>query len=166
MPAELDLRPSRYDHPDALGLTEQAQQYYVELYGGPDTDPLTADHFTHPRGGFLIGYLDAVAVAMGGWLFTGDPSPLLGASRAAHIRRMFTAPSLRRRGLARRLLAELEADAARQGADAIVLATGRPQTQAVALYRASGYVDVPAFGHYADSDLIVCLGKRLPARPG
>jgi len=43
----------------------------------------------------------------------------------------------------------------------MVLETGAPQPEAVALYRSSGYVPIPPFGHYAGSPLSVCLGKPL-----
>ena len=50
------LRPVSYDHPDAQELTERAQAYYIDLYGGRDDDPLTAAEFAAPRGGFVVGY--------------------------------------------------------------------------------------------------------------
>ena len=43
----------------------------------------------------------------------------------------------------------------------MVLETGRPQTAAIAFYRASGYVDIEPFGFYADEPDVVSLGKRL-----
>ena len=45
----------------------------------------------------------------------------------------------------------------------MVLATGQPQQAALAFYRRHGYTDVPAFGYYAGSDQVVCLGKTLRA---
>ena len=62
------------------------------------------------------------------------------------------------------MLAHLERTAAAAGAGRIVLETGAPQPDAVALYRSSGYEPIPAFGHYADSPLSVPLGKRLTRR--
>ncbi|GAA3614770.1 GNAT family N-acetyltransferase [Microlunatus ginsengisoli] len=156
MTGELELRRLGYDHPDAAELTERVQRYYVELYGGPDTDPLTAEMVSPPSGGFVIGYLDGVPVAMGGWF--RDPDDPAGTAK---IRRMYVDPGVRRTGIGRRLLAALESDAARSGVRRMLLATGRPQTGAIALYRRSGYLDVEPFGHYADSDGVVCLGKTL-----
>lgn len=153
------LRPVSYDHPDARALTERAQDYYVELYGGPDDDPLTADELRPPHGGFVVGYLDGAPVAMGGWAFTEHP---LG-DRVVKIRRMFVDAAARRRGLAAEVLGELEADAVRHGATAAVLATGQPQQPAIAFYRRCGYVGIDPFGFYGDSDQVVCLGKELTA---
>jgi ribosomal protein S18 acetylase RimI-like enzyme len=159
------IRQTDYRHPDAAALTETVQRFYADLYGGPDDSPVTNEEFAPPAGAFFIGYLGDRPVAMGGWRFTTVAVP--GARRPAEIKRMYVAYDLRRRGLARRMLAVLESSAAAAGADAVILETGRPQTAAVALYRASGYTDVPGFGFYAAWPQSVSLGKRLPtASPG
>ncbi|MFP5282923.1 MAG: GNAT family N-acetyltransferase [Actinomycetes bacterium] len=155
----LVLREAPYDHPDAVGLTELAQSYYVDLYGGADTNPLSPAEFTPPRGLFLMGYLGQRPVAMGGWRLA-DHAPV-PARRAAEIRRMFVVEEVRGQGVGRRLLAVLESSARAAGADLMVLETGQPQVAAVALYRAAGYLDVPAFGYWADSPEAVHLAKRL-----
>ena len=155
------LRPVSYDHPDAQELTERAQAYYVDLYGGRDDDPLVATEFAAPCGGFVVGYLDGAPVAMGGWTLTvGDPG-----HRVAKIRRMYVDAAVRRQGLARTVLTRLETEAARHGVTMIILATGRPQVEAIAFYRRHGYTDVPPFGYYSGSDQVVCLGKELGPVP-
>jgi GNAT superfamily N-acetyltransferase len=75
------------------------------------------------------------------------------------IKRMFVREPARGRGLARLLLAHLESTAFEAGIRRFVLETGLEQPDAVALYRSSGYVDVPPFGHYADYDDSVHLGR-------
>lgn len=153
-----DLRPVPVDHPDARALTVQVQRYYTEVYGAPDDTPMTAAEFAPPDGGFVVAYLDDRPVAMGGWRI-GEPTDF--AARPVELKRMYVVPELRRRGLAGRLLARLEAEAAAAGADWAVLETGTPQPAAVALYTAAGYRPVPAFGHYADSPDSIELGKPL-----
>ena len=151
------LRPVSYDHPDAQELTERAQAYYIDLYGGRDDDPLTAAEFAAPRGGFVVGYLEGAPVAMGGWTLTaGDPG-----HQVAKIRRMYVDAAVRRQGLARAVLTHLETEAARHGVTMIILATGRPQVEAIGFYRSRGYTNVTPFGYYAGSDQVVCLGKEL-----
>jgi GNAT superfamily N-acetyltransferase len=157
---ELELRPTRYDHPDATALTDHAQRFYVQLYGGPDATPFTADEFAPPRGNFLIGYLEGRPVAMGGWRFSPVRAPE-GAERPAEIKRMFVHETVRGRGLARRLLGALEDDALAAGADWMILETGQPQVAAIGLYRTAGYSDIAPFGFYADKPTVVSLGRRL-----
>ena len=161
----LQLRPTRYDHPDAVALTDQAQRYYREIYGGEDTNPMEADEFTPPAGGFLIGYLDDRPVTMGGWRLHLDHSPEhhspeLGV-RPAELRRMFTRPAFRGRGHARDLLLALEAGAHGAGADLMILETGAVQTEAMAFYARQGYRPIRAFGHWAGTPGAVHLGRRL-----
>ena len=151
----LDLRAARLDDPDALALVDEVQRYYVELYGGEDEDPLSAEEFAPPRGGFLLGYEDGAAVAMGGW------SRREAVPEEAKIRRMYVRPAGRRRGHAGALPDALEADAASSGVVRTVLTTGTPQADAVLFYRARGYADVEPFGHYAASPTAVHLGKPL-----
>ncbi|MFG6196801.1 GNAT family N-acetyltransferase [Nonomuraea sp. JJY05] len=82
---------------------------------------------------------------------------------SAEIKRMWVDPAVRGMGLGRRLLAEAEGKAAAQGVRTLRLETNRVLTEAVALYRASGYREVAAFSDepYAHH----WFEKRLP-RPG
>jgi ribosomal protein S18 acetylase RimI-like enzyme len=156
---DLVVRRVPYSHPDAVALTEAAQKFYVTLYGGPDETPFTPEEFDPPQGAFLVGYLSDEPVVMGGWRFTQAVIP--GAVRPAEIKRMFVRGDRRGLGLARRILAALEADAAAAGADWMVLETGSPQVAAVALYRSSGYADIDRFGYYADEPNALNLGRPL-----
>jgi len=161
MAVKLIARP--YGHPDVVVLAEQAQAHYRELYGGPgDESVVDAADFTSPTGHFLVGYVDSLPVAMGGWRRLGD-RPGLPSQNAAEIKRMYVAPSARGRGLSRVVLAELEATAQEAGLDWLVLETGQPQVSAVRLYRSSGYTDIDgsSYGHYAGHPLAVHLGKSL-----
>ena len=58
---------------------------------------------------------------------------------------MWVAPRARGLGLGRRLLAELEAHARAAGVHTLRLETNRALTEAIALYRASGYQEVEPF---------------------
>lgn len=156
---DLRIVPTAWDHPDACQLRAAANRYYVTIYGAPDETPLQADEFVAPAGGFVVGYLGDEPVGTAGWRFSA--ASIAGARRPAEVKRMYVADAVRGRGLARRLLAAIEHDAAAAGADWMILETGRPQVAAVALYRACGYVDIAAFGHYAAEPEVVNLGKPI-----
>jgi GNAT superfamily N-acetyltransferase len=156
----VEIRHTRYDHPHAVKLTEQLQQEYVERYGSPDLTPMAPDHFEPPQGLFMLGYLDGVPVATGGWR-AQDASPEGFSDGDAEVKRMYVVPHTRGRGLARRILAELEARAAAAGRIRMVLETGSLQPEAIALYNSCGYTEVPKFGHYRCEPLSVCFGKAL-----
>jgi ribosomal protein S18 acetylase RimI-like enzyme len=144
-----------YGDPDASKLISEVQQEYVVRYGGPDGTPVNPAEFTPPSGLFLVGYVDGVPVASGGWRSHGDD---------AEIKRMYVAPAARHRGLARELLAELERTAAAAGHHRVILESGSQQPEAIALYRSSGYTPIAPFGHYADARGAIHLGKPLTQR--
>nr|WP_230081284.1 GNAT family N-acetyltransferase [Aeromicrobium senzhongii] len=152
------MRVVRYDHPDAVKLTELVQAEYVRRYSSEvgDASPMDPSEFDHPNGIFFIGYVDEVPVAMGGWRRGGPHGETDG-----EIKRMFVLDSHRGQGLSRQVLDELERSAARQGVSRLVLETGTEQPEAIALYRSAGYVDVDPFGYYAGYDDSVHLGKFL-----
>jgi len=59
------------------------------------------------------------------------------------------------------VLRALEDEARRLEVGRIVLETGERQIEALALYRSSGFVRIPAFGEYVGSPLSVCMEKRI-----
>jgi GNAT superfamily N-acetyltransferase len=79
----------------------------------------------------------------------GAPAGLGGVRHldtdVAEVKSMYIAPPHRGKGLARRLLAELEEIARRHGCQAIRLDTSDYLTDAVGLYRAAGYREVPDY---------------------
>jgi ribosomal protein S18 acetylase RimI-like enzyme len=74
---------------------------------------------------------------------------------------MYVAPAGRGRGLARRVLAELEASARAAGVARTILETGTKQPEAIALYTSSGYTRIPGFGVYANEPDCRCFAKPL-----
>jgi GNAT superfamily N-acetyltransferase len=160
---EVELIRRPYGHPDVIALTDEVQAHYRRLYGGPgDASNVEVADFESPTGHFVVGYLDGVPVAMGGWRRLGD-RPGLPSPNAAEIKRMYVAPSAQGRGLSRIILAELETSARAAGLDWLVLETGRPQASAIGLYRSSGYneVDGTPYGHYLGEPDAVHLGRSL-----
>jgi GNAT superfamily N-acetyltransferase len=147
-------------HPDAVRLTDQVQAEYVVRYGGPDATPMDAMSFELPEGAFFVGYHLGRPVAMGGWRRRPDVVAF-GRGRPAEVKRMFVVAAARRVGLGRLLLAGLEDSARSAGLDLIVLETGLAQPEAIGLYTSSGYLPVPSFGYYRDSDQNRCFAKPL-----
>ncbi len=136
------------------------QQEYVVRYGGRDETPYDPAEFDPPTGAFYVGYRDETPVTMGGWRFRDDVSRL-GSDRPVEVKRMYVVPAARRRGLARLMLAHLEATARDAGADVVVLETGLEQPEGIALYEAAGYERIEGFGHYRGFSNNRCYGRRL-----
>jgi GNAT superfamily N-acetyltransferase len=99
--------------------------------------PALASEMRPPAGGFLVARLDGEAVACGAIKLHGEAP--------AELKRMWVSPSVRGRGVGRRMLAALEAWAGDHGADAVQLETNRALVEAIAMYRSAGYVEVDPF---------------------
>lgn len=148
----MQVRVVPFDSPDAVKLIAEVQQEYVNRYGDVDRTPLDPAEFAPPAGIFLVGYLDGVPVACGGWR---------AHDGWAELKRMYVVASARGKGLARVLLAELERTAAEAGLGRVQLETGQKQPEAIGLYSSSGYHRIPGFGYYRDHPGSVCFGKEL-----
>ncbi|MEV0007218.1 GNAT family N-acetyltransferase [Streptomyces sp. NPDC051840] len=158
----MNIQSRPFDHPDAVKLNDLVQLEYAERYGdGGDVTPLDATMFDPPRGLYLLAY-DAQdrPVATGGWRSQEENEE--GYSDGdAEIKRMFVTAEARGNGLARRILAALEADALAAGRTRMVLETGDQQPEAIALYTSSGYTPCSKFGHYRTYDSSICMAKPL-----
>ena len=115
--------------------------------------PYFAEESTAPRTAFLVARLDGVAVGCGALRRIDDTT--------AEVKRMYIAPDGRRRGIAKRLLAELERLAAGFGYTHMILETGLFQPEALALYDTAGYRRTPPYGRYVDQPESICFDKKL-----
>ncbi|MBT2408238.1 MULTISPECIES: GNAT family N-acetyltransferase [unclassified Streptomyces] len=151
-----------YDHPDAVKLNDQVQIEYQERYQGEgDLTYLDPAMFAPPNGLYLLAYdASGTPVASGGWR-SQDENDEGYSDGDAELKRMYVIPEARGLGLARRILAELEADARASGRLRMALETGDQQPEAIALYRSSGYTVAPKFGHYRHYDNSLCMAKPL-----
>lgn len=120
------------------------QSYFDELserfdQGFDHTRSISADHaeLTLPAGLLLVATLHSEPVGCGALKLHGD--------EPAELKRMWVSPDARGLGLGRRLLAELEREAAARGASVVRLETNRNLKEAIGLYRAAGYTEVPPF---------------------
>ena len=162
MTGPISIEQVGFDDERVQALVEVVQQEYVRRYGGPDETPIDGAMFDPPGGRFFVALRHGEPVAMGGWRVRPDIDAL-GASSAAEVKRMFVAPAARRTGLARLILRTLEDSARDAGHDVLVLETGERQPEAIELYESAGYVQVVPFGHYKDSPIVRCYGRRLSA---
>jgi GNAT superfamily N-acetyltransferase len=128
-------------HPHARACV---RAYFTELAsrfdGGydPSLDISVSDEeMTQPAGLFLVAVLHDEPVGCGALKFRPDAQ--------AEVKRMWVAPLVRGLGLGRRLLTELERRAAAQNVRTVRLDTNRNLSEAINMYRTSGYSEVPAF---------------------
>ncbi|HLK29833.1 MAG TPA: GNAT family N-acetyltransferase [Puia sp.] len=77
------------------------------------------------------------------------------------VKRMYTLPDFRGKGIAAKVLNELEKWATEMDYQKCVLETGKRQPEAVALYKKSGYKSIPNYGKYAGVENSVCFEKQI-----
>jgi DNA-binding MarR family transcriptional regulator/ribosomal protein S18 acetylase RimI-like enzyme len=136
----------RFDVEDPRTATSRwcLSQYFAELNerfeaGFDPTRSLYADTrvFSRPSGAFVVARVRGRAVGCGAVKFKG--------TLPAEFKRMWIARASRGLGLGKRLLDALENQAREAGATAVRLETNRTLTEAIAMYRQSGYVEIEPF---------------------
>lgn len=82
-------------------------------------------------------------------------------SGTMEVKRMYVLPDGRGKGIATKLLAELEDWARELSFDRCILETGLKQPEAIGLYQKNGYQLIPNYGQYAGVENSVCFEKML-----
>jgi GNAT superfamily N-acetyltransferase len=77
------------------------------------------------------------------------------------VKRMYTSPAVRKKGIATRILSELENWACELSYTKCILETGKRQNEAVGLYKKSGYTLIPNYGQYIGVENSLCFEKKL-----
>lgn len=146
--ASIEILPTDPEDPDAQHCLAQ---YVAELNRRSDRgfDPnVGATALPHevrpPAGEFFVAYLHGEPVGCGAVKYHRDAP--------AELKRMWIAPAVRGLGLGRRFLATLEDCARRSGAAVGHIETSATLTEAMALYRSAGWVEVAPFNNEPFAD--------------
>lgn len=150
----MEIRRVRFSdaevQPLLAGLTDEYDNRYGENIEMTRAGP---EEFDPPAGLFIV-LVDGSTTAAGGGFRRHD-------SQTCEVKRMWTSPQYRRRGLAISVLQALE-DAARDvGYDRVILETGPMQPEAEAMYAARGYRRIDVYGHYPEARAF-CLDLPPP----
>jgi GNAT superfamily N-acetyltransferase len=125
---------------------------------------VTPEVVRRPSGAFVVARIDGQLAGCGAVRsyvpYHDDLPPERGVGE---VKRMYTRPALRRRGVSRAVLARLEDLAVELGYRRLVLETGSPQPEALALYETAGWQRIEPYGHYRDEETSICFAKDLPA---
>jgi ribosomal protein S18 acetylase RimI-like enzyme len=144
--AEDPLGPAAEELVKAL-CTEMAGRY------GREPSPFSMAELAGARAIFLVARMDGQPVGCGAIRRFDE--------KTAEVKRMYVAQSARGRGIARRILAELEKFAREAGYELVKLETGTLQPEAQGLYKSLGYYPIPSFGKYLEDPTSVCFEKSL-----
>lgn len=101
----------------------------------------------------IIAYEKETAVGIGAYK-EYDPVTV-------EMKRMYTLPQFRGKGIASKILSELELWATEENYKIAVLETGFMQKDAISLYQKLGYVITENYGQYIGVENSVCMKKTL-----
>ena len=80
---------------------------------------------------------------------------------SAEVKRMYTLPETRGKGIATKVLFELEKWAKELNYKYTILETGKRQVEAINLYKKTGYQIISNYGQYEGIENSVCFRKEL-----
>lgn len=143
--------------------TDSGNQDFIELVRALDADLAERDGGEHSFYSqfntidrikyVVVAYEDEKAVSCGA-IKEFTPGVM-------EVKRMYTLTEYRGRGIAGKVLHELEEWAAELGCEKCVLETGKRQPEAIALYGKSGYRVIENYGQYVGVENSVCFEKEL-----
>ena len=145
--------------PAALRLLRASDAYLASLYPPESTHLEGAAALAAPHVAFFGAFVDGELLGCGALKRMEDDGVY------GEIKRVFVAPPHRGRGIARALMAQIEAHAADTGLRLLRLETGVRQPEALQLYRTHGYRLRGPFGRYGPDPLSVFMEKTLEASP-
>ena len=140
------------NQPDVLALIEALDAYQKPLYPAESHHGIDINALSQPNVLFAVARCADTGTAV------GCGALVLNADHA-ELKRMYTDPSQRGRGIASSLLKLLEAEARGRGCTRFMLETGYLQPEALALYERHGYERCGPFGDYVDDPNSVFMRK-------
>ena len=143
----------RIDVEPGLSLVAALLDELRSRYDAEDDDAPSPEDLAPPNGVFFVASREGEAVGCGGIKHFADG--------IGEVKRMYVVPAARRTGIARAVLAHVEAEAQRRGFRELRLETGALQPEAIALYASAGFELIPCWGVYEHAPWSHCMAKRL-----
>ena len=146
-----------------LVRTDSNNQNFIELIKYLDADLAEKDGEEHPFYDQFnkIDKIKHVVVAYENEHATGCGALKEYAPNIMEIKRMYTSPGSRGKGIATKILTELETWAGELCYEKCLLETGTKQLDAIGLYKKNGYKRISNYGQYATVANSLCFEKEL-----
>lgn len=140
------------NHPDFVGLVHLLDAYLAQLDGEEH------DYYHQFN---KIDLLKNVVVIYDQDLAVGCGAIKAIDSERMEVKRMYTLPESRGKGIASSVLSELENWAKELGYKYCVLETGKRMPDAIGLYQKAGYQIIENYGQYIGVENSVCFEKLI-----
>ena len=85
-------------------------------------------------------------------------------AQTVEVKRMYTKPSIRGKGVGTKVLKALEQWAGELSYKRCILETGKKQPEAIALYLKNGFVPIANYGQYKGVENSLCFEKKLKSK--
>lgn len=138
--------------PEVRSLIEEGHALMARLFPAEHNHHLGVEELRGPDIRFFVARE---------WDTTLGCAALAQRQGYGEVKAMFTAPFVRRQGVARRLLDRLELEARHLDMPCLRLETGDALTEAMALYESAGFARCEPFGDYAANGSSVFMEKPL-----
>jgi putative acetyltransferase len=136
---DITIERARAPTPEVRQLVAELDRVLAAAYTPDQRHGLRIEELLRPEIRFFIARCDGEPAGCGGVALLGD---------YAEVKRMYSRPAMRGRGVGKALLARLEAAAREAGIAVLRLETGTHQAAALALYERCGFRRCGPFGHY------------------
>ena len=145
MPTDKIIEVIRADPREAKirKLIESLDVYMLALYPSESTHRVDTTILASRNARFFCALCDGMLVGCGGILIEHD---------YAEVKRIFVSPKARGLGVGRKLMERLEVESRRLGFKLLRLETGIYQPEALALFKAMGFIHRLSFGDYPNND--------------
>ena len=146
-----------------LYRTESTNNDFIELVKCLDTDLKIRDgedHFYYAQFN-KIDFIKYVVVAYENSQPVGCGAIKEFQSNIMEVKRMYVTPNFRGKGIAAKILIELEKWAKELSFSKCILETGKKQPEAIELYMKNGYTIIPNYGQYKGIENSRCFEKEI-----
>ncbi len=137
---------------DARKLIAQSEEVLRSFYSEDECFSFTPEELVAEHIDFYLASIDGEAMGC---------VALVQKKNYGEIKRLFVSTKARGKGLAKQLMARLEADAKAAGLNSVKLETGEKLVEAVQLYHSLGYSVCGPFGSYEDLPASLFMTKQL-----
>ncbi|WP_414566650.1 MULTISPECIES: GNAT family N-acetyltransferase [unclassified Anabaena] len=134
-------------------LIRELDNYLAALYPSESNHGLDISDLLHQSVTIFLARLNNEPVGCGALKYFPEGY--------AEVKRMYTKPGFRGKGIGKKILNQIELTAKQSNIYTLRIETGIYQPEAIGLYEKLGFYRIPSFGDYQPDPLSLFLEKRL-----
>ena len=148
----ITIKRTTSDNPDFEKLVLQLDAY-LAIVDGEDHAFYAQFNKSNSLKNVIVLYENEIAIGIGAYEEYD--------SKTVEMKRMFTLPEYRGKGIASKILSELELWATEENYSIATLETGFKQIEAISLYQKSEYKIIANYGQYKGVETSICMKKEI-----